>query len=359
MDHLSAPPTAPPQTPRYVLLPRLALALLAGLALLGCNRDEEIRHYRAARVETPPTRLLVAMIPAGDKVWFFKLTGPAPEVAEHQAEFEQLVRSAQFPDKGEPPVTWTVPAGWQQKTSSERLRYATFRVGKTGLELIVTHLGREAGEVLPNVNRWRGQLGLGPITEGELAPLKHEFQANGHTVTLIDMAAKPDESAAPPPSLPPMMASRPAAAGALGYDTPPGWEKIPATGMRVAAFKINDGSRSAEVTVIPLSGQAGGLRDNVNRWRQQIGLGPITDEQLRKEAKPIQSADASGFTVDLLGPESAGDKRQRTLGAILLHGGQSWFIKLQGPFDLVGKQQDAFEKFVRSIRFGAGEGAKP
>jgi hypothetical protein len=31
----------------------------------------------------------------------------------------------------------------------------------------------------------------------------------------------------------------------------------------------------------------------------------------------------------------------------------------KAPFDLVGKQQDAFEKFVRSIRFGRGEGAKP
>jgi hypothetical protein len=39
----------------------------------------------------------------------------------------------------------------------------------------------------------------------------------------------------------------------------------------------------------------------------------------------------------------------------LLHGGQSWFVKLTGPADLVGQQQSAFEAFVKSLRFEAGK----
>ena len=40
---------------------------------------------------------------------------------------------------------------------------------------------------------------------------------------------------------------------------------------------------------------------------------------------------------------------------VLLHGGQSWFVKMTGPADLVGQQQPAFEAFVKSLRFEAGD----
>ena len=40
------------------------------------------------------------------------------------------------------------------------MRYKTYRVGPKELELTVIPLGKEAASVLPNVNRWRGQLGL-------------------------------------------------------------------------------------------------------------------------------------------------------------------------------------------------------
>ena len=52
--------------------------------------------------------------------------------------------------------------------------------------------------------------------------------------------------------------------------------------------------------------------------------------------------------VDLTGPKG------RMLAGTLLHGGRSWFVKMTGPADLVGKQQPAFETFVKSLRFEAG-----
>src|SRR5262249_31105449 len=122
-------------------------------------------------------------------------------------------------------------------------------------------------------------------------------------------------------------------------------------GMRVAAFKVTDGGQSAEVTVIPLAGQAGGLLSNVNRWRGQIGLPDTTDEQLRQEAKMLDSPARPGGYADLTRAEG------RAVGRVLLHGGRSWFVKLQGPAELVGKQQAAFEAFVKSLRFAAA-GAK-
>jgi hypothetical protein len=358
MDRPSCPP-APANSFARRLAPAL-LAVLALGALAGCQ-DEAIRHYKVPRVETAPTRLLGAIAPVGEKVWFFKLTGPAPLVAKQQAAFDQFIRSLHFQDNAQPLITWTAPEGWEQQPGGQ-LSYASFRIaGGEGLNLTVTPLDRagQAGDLLANVNRWRGQLNLQPITEAELKTETRTAEVNGHTITLVDMTgsgAGGMAAANPKSQIPNPKPESPAAGKPLTYDVPAGWEEIPASGFRAAAFRVRDGERSAEVTVIPLAGAAGGLLSNVNRWRQQIGLGAITEAQLQKDAKPIRVADATGFFVDMVGPESAGAGRQRTLGAVLLPGGRSWFVKLQGPAELVAKQQAAFETFVKSLRFGAAGG---
>jgi hypothetical protein len=35
----------------------------------------------------------------------------------------------------------------------------------------------------------------------------------------------------------------------------------------------------------------------------------------------------------------------------------TWFIKMRGPADLVGRQLAAFEAFLKSVRFDGGTGA--
>jgi hypothetical protein len=344
-------------------LPRPVAAVVGGLALLllaGC-RDDEIRHYRVPRTEPPPTRLLAAILPAGEKVWFVSVSGPAPAVAALQPAFDQFVQTIRFPEDERRRITWTLPADWQRERSREKMRYATFRAGPNALEVKVHAFGQESAGVLANVNRWRGQIGLDPITEAELPQVARPLTVNGVAGTAVDMTGPGANARQLAPAAAAEKSEPPAPGGGpLAYDTPPGWLPLPVPpgGMRVAAFKVADGDRAAEVTVIPLAGPAGGLLANVNRWRKQIGLGEITDDQLRKDAKPLDTPAGPAVVVDLLGPESAGAKRERTLGAILPHEGASWFIKLSGPAELVGKQQAAFESFVRSLRFGAAPGAK-
>jgi hypothetical protein len=233
------------------------------------------------------------------------------------------------------------------------MSFAAFRAGRDRLKVTLTALGREAASVLDNVNRWRGQVGLKPTTEPELAAITRSLDVDGRAVTLVDLAG-PGAEINPKSQIPNPNSQAPAGGKPLTYDVPAGWEEIPASGFRIAAFRIRDGERSVEVTIIPLAGQAGGRLANVNRWRKEVGLDDITEAQLLKDVKPIQVDNVDGCTVDLLGPESAGAKRERTLGAILPRGEQSWFVKLRGPAELVGKQQAAFEAFVRSLRFSAG-----
>ncbi len=329
-------------------------ALFLGLTLSAGCQPEPITSYRVPREHKPPPRLLGAIAPVGDSVWFVKLTGPAPEIAAHDKEFEAFVKSLRFADDPKKPLTWTLPAGWREAGAApvkpglaEQTRFATIRVGPEALKLTISRLGREAGDILPNVNRWRkNDLNLPPLGEADLSRVTRELPVDGKEVTLVDMTGvvKGEEPADEEPAA----ADRP---GEPAYDVPPGWQPLPATGMRVAAFKVTDGGQSAEVTVIPLAGAAGGLLSNVNRWRGQVGLPDTTDEQLRKEAKMLDSPAGLVVAVDLTGPKG------RTLGGVLLHGGRSWFVKMTGPAELVVKQQAAFEAFVKSLRFAAA-GAK-
>ena len=72
----------------------------------------------------------------------------------------------------------------------------------------------------------------------------------------------------------------------LTCDTPQGWTPGSAGGMRKLAFVVQDGERKVEITAIDLAASAGGLLPNVNRWRGQIQLGEITQEELDKAVTP-------------------------------------------------------------------------
>src|SRR5262245_1422032 len=103
--------------------PRVSLPTLLGLALLalaGCGPREEIRTYTAPPQPTPPVaraevRLLAAILPREDATWFLKLVGPQDEVARHEDAFLKVLRSVKFDDKGDDPISWTLPKGWTQQ----------------------------------------------------------------------------------------------------------------------------------------------------------------------------------------------------------------------------------------------------
>jgi hypothetical protein len=362
-------------------LPRRADASICSLVIVlalafvvGCDKDE-IRHYQAPRLEIPPeagpatpvrTRMLTAIFrqPQQDRTWFFKLTGLPEEVEKHKEEFEHFIQSVRFTKKGDPPVTYSVPKAWQ-RGSGDAMRFATFRFGtkEKPLELSVTQLGRDAGTMLANVNRWRNQLGLEPADEAEMNKFIRETEVDSVKVTVVDltgtMAAKgkitaPFANRRPPIRERENREPQPAAQLPLTYQTPPEWKEVPARdGISLAAFQIADGDRVAVVTI---SAAGGSLEDNVNRWRTQVGLEPASEEQNRQELRTINVDGKQGQYVDLTGPESAGGSR--ILAVMVPQEGVTWFFKMRGPAELVGRQKTTFEAFVGSVRFTGGEGAK-
>jgi len=88
-----------------------------------------------------------------------------------------------------------------------------------------------------------------------------------------------------------------------------------------------------------------GLLQNVNRWRGQIGLEPITDDQL---SAALARLDIDGVAADMVELVGA---RETILGIMALQNGQAWYFKLKGDKDLVEREKENFRSFAESVQF--------
>jgi hypothetical protein len=337
----------------------LIICGLAAFLVLGC-KEETIEHYTAPKADEPPPmqassdrpagRMLGLILPHGEVTWFFKLVGRTAEIDEHKEEFEQFLRSIEFNDGANPPIQWEVPESWR-KTASPEGRFATFRLGPkdAGLELTVLFFanGAKTSDTLANVNRWRNQLGLPQISKAELGAYVTDLKLKAGPSAFVDLTSRAQ------------LGGNHGVGNAkptLKYAKPEGWKEHPdPKGIRLYVFEIKDGNLAAEAGVSVFPGDGGGLLMNVNRWRDQVGIPHVSEEQLRNDLTRMEVDGTPAQMVDLTGPDAAGRPRQRLLGVVVAHGDRTWFLTLKGPQDLVAKQKANFDAFLASVRF---EGAK-
>jgi uncharacterized protein YbdZ (MbtH family) len=403
----------------------LSIAVLAAtLAASGCRRAEEIQSYnvpKEVREQVVPAsiaadatdRMLAGVLPDGDRAWFFKVTGPLTAIDSQTQAIETFFASVR-PAPGKPHPDWQVPAGWQEQAGSG-MRAATLMIpaGEQSLELSVTALPWQGapGELLSNVNRWRGQMQMAPTDERGLAECTRELKAGDGTMTVVDLSgrfqntrppplaggamsgagtppfagggAKPaapnptpaanQNQSALPPGHPPiqgqgMMAApataTPAANAPFKFELPAGWEERPASGMRKAEFRIVRDGKTATLTAIDFPVNAGPMMAdpiaNVKRWRGEVGLPPASEEELAKTIEAIKVGGAEAKFVDAVPDPSQANQSQAqegTLAAMVTHGDTIWFLKLRGDRELVAAERDNFKKFLASVEFPGAGGA--
>lgn len=152
-------------------------------------------------------------------------------------------------------------------------------------------------------------------------------------------------------------ASSNAASGEAHWSKPEAWTELAPTSFRKGNYVIKgENNAQAEVTVSSFPGSVGGLLANVNRWRGQAGLSPISEEALAQAVSDIEIDGQSGQLVDIL-PDTDEPEAVRIIAAIILHQGQSWFFKMSGPQSIVAPQRKTFMEFVDGVHFGHGEHA--
>jgi hypothetical protein len=329
------------------------LLLLVSLSLPGCSSDK-IRRYTVERLKTD--RTLAVLVPDGKTAWYFKLTGPAIRVANREQDFRSLVGSIQLVSNA--PPEWTLPADWEQQPG-EGMRYATLQYSKDGSPLELSVIPLPIGDVpidqyvLQNVNRWRNELKLKPIGAADLASQTEAVQVGDTTATMVNLLGSRDNSRRPPfmntPPVPPAGGTA-RSSGEVNYSAPDGWQESTLSQLRKAAYIVQEGGRQVEITIIPLSAQAGSLLPNINRWRGQVGLAEVDQQQMESELEKVTVGDVEGVYVRLQAPEGA-EKQQTILGVIAVRGARSWFVKLNGDSQLADRETENFKQFVSSIQF--------
>lgn len=159
------------------------------LAGTGCRRDE-IRTYTVKKEPAPAAAPSApgAAVPSA-------APGAAPA-----ASADATMRNTAVDTASGPSLAWDVPAGWTSGPARP-MRKATLLVpgenGAPGAELAVTAFPGDVGGNLANVNRWRQQLSLPPIGQGELGSALQHIDVGALHVDLVELVGS-----APPPASP-------------------------------------------------------------------------------------------------------------------------------------------------------------
>ena len=131
----------------------------------------------------------------------------------------------------------------------------------------------------------------------------------------------------------------------IKWQTPQGWSEIPPSAMRYASFNAGAGESKIDISIVTFPGEGGNDTDNVNRWRQQIGLPPMSPAAVATQVASMKTSDGNFSSVDIAGSNS------RTIAAWTRRDGHAWFFKATGPTAAIEKEKQNFVKFVESVKF--------
>ncbi|MBX3364298.1 MAG: hypothetical protein KF866_05975 [Phycisphaeraceae bacterium] len=156
--------------------------------------------------------------------------------------------------------------------------------------------------------------------------------------------ADPQHPAAPQtPDVQPPAARQPSDAI---WIIPDGWRtKSDLPPSRLATFLIDDPDGELEVAVTRFPGDVGGMLANINRWRGQIGLGEVSDDDLPQLLEPFTTNGFEGRLVHLQGPS------QHILAASIFETAQqrTWFVRVTTSPQAAERIKDDVFAFARSF----------
>jgi hypothetical protein len=136
------------------------------------------------------------------------------------------------------------------------------------------------------------------------------------------------------------------------WTVPAGWQEAPLSQFLIAKYTVaGTGDAKADINISSLANEGGGVLPNVNRWRRQLGLDAVTDNDLPTLVSTIDASGVQASVVDFTGTDAKTGQSARLIGVILPLGGQTWFYKLMGDNNVVAQQKDAFTKFIQSAKY--------
>ena len=133
--------------------------------------------------------------------------------------------------------------------------------------------------------------------------------------------------------------------------TPPeSWSLASPSSFEKARFTVSELQGSANVSLTVLQGDGGGLLENVNRWRGQLGLGPLEEDKLEEFLEPMRSLGEEARMVDINGTSRRSQLEESLVGVIVPQGELTWFYKLMGTPSVVEKSREEFLAYLPEWR---------
>lgn len=341
----------------------ISLICATSFGLCACE-DEQIRVYQAPKDTPPPAKIR-------------QLMNPTVRSRHHDFASERATPSKE-------PI-WSAPDHWLAQPGSG-LRLATFLIGppsqQAELKIIPLPNTPESRSPIANVTRWRRLMGLPVASNQQMEQSVNKISVAGHRASRVDLLGPPDDQQArqrrvvvilPMPdrvwffdligpattievesdSLQQFLASIKfdAPKAPITFNAPDNWQmhQTPQPPRQVA-FTVNDGMHQGEIAVVMFTGNVGTALDNINRWRKQVGLTAIDNDE-KQPIELIETVNAAGNLLDLIGPRTERSHPQRMLVAVIGHGDNVWFFKMMGPDPLIQKEKPRFVSFVQSTHF--------
>lgn len=293
-----------------------------------------------------------------------------------------------------PGFTDEAPDHWLEKKRTA-MRMASYLVegeGGAQADISFTSLRSVPGSLLANINRWRGQVGQAPWSEEDLREKAgtvptcfgdavvvdaagliekadpkqdgrivgaiaekdgrawfYKMRGNadvvgrekGHFLAWIQ-TLKPVEQVEAIPA--------PPASPEVEWELPAGWTAAFGGQSRYATLSVPAGSgEPTQLVVSFFPGDVGGDAANVNRWRGQVSLPSLGDDEALAQIGQLEAGEKTLSLVDLKGPST------RMLAAWTRHGEHTWFFKWTGSDAVLEASKPTFTAFLQSIRFNTPE----
>ncbi len=134
----------------------------------------------------------------------------------------------------------------------------------------------------------------------------------------------------------------------LSWQAPASWRIADERPMRLATL-VPEGSTQSECAVSALAGPAGGVGPNINRWRAQLSLSPLSDEDIA--ALPVWDVlqVPSTYVECTGGAPGAASEAYQLFGLICPLPENTLFVKMTGPRAELEREREAFRAFCLSL----------
>ena len=360
----------------------MLLFLSAAMILLsGCGPREEISSYTfrkdkpggplAKKGQTQPVgseewQMVVGILQRNDDCWIFKIHGPKDSVAKAKEHYLKFFEGIGYVSADLP--TFEVPDGFEMRAVSRMAAqmggYANYRIPNVEPELLlkVSRLGGRQN-LLENINRWRGQLGLESVGPPELKSQILETEYADGMLVVFNATGQGGGGMGGPmmrkmmeqgkfgqnaPNKKKSASKNPSTERKLGFELPEGWEEIknaPVVALKIAK-KSEPENISISVTEMPAS--FNDWNQSVSQWLSDLKM-DLTEEQVAQQTSKISVASVEGQRIDLH-PGGDAAQTESISGVMFEHGDKTWFVKMKGKTELVKSNADLFSQFLESLK---------